>query len=226
MPRQASPADRRNASVGKAAAVLRAAAAHPDGASVTRLARDAGLPRATALRMIEALEAERLLSRLRDEDRVLLGPGLYELAAAGDQERPLVEAARGPMRRLADATGEAITLAVRRGDRILGIDEIPGSHVIGPSTWVGRSWGLERTSTGRLASGEVPADGVAESVDELEPGLASIAARIPLERHPGAYLTVSGPSFRFDARARATAAAPLLAAAAAVARDAAGRARP
>jgi len=122
MPRQASPADRRNASVGKAAAVLRAAAAHPDGASVTRLARDAGLPRATALRMIEALEAERLLSRLRDEDRVLLGPGLYELAAAGDQERPLVEAARGPMRRLADATGEAITLAVRRGDRILGID--------------------------------------------------------------------------------------------------------
>ena len=216
MPRQASPADRRNASVGKAAALLRAAAGHPEGASVSQLARDAKLPRATALRMIEALEAERLLARRRDHDLVLLGPGLYELASGGDQDRSLIEAALGPMRDLADTTGEAVTLAVRRGDRIVGIDEIPGSHMIGPATWIGRSWGLDRTSTGRIARGAVPPDSVAESVDEIEDGLASIAALIPIDGHPGAYMTVSGPSFRFDAEARAAAGPHLLAAAQAV----------
>ncbi len=210
MPRQPVSADRRNASVGKAAALLRAAAAHPDGASVSQLARDANIPRATALRMLEALEAERLITRLRDRDVVLLGDGLYELTAAGDADRPLIEAARRPMRELADATGEAITLAVRRGNHIMGIDEIPGEHVIGPSSWIGRSWGLSGTSSGRLATGAVAADSVAESVDEIEPGLASIAAAIPYPGRNGAYVTVSGPTYRFDAAARAAAAPQLL----------------
>lgn len=201
MPRQSSPADRRNASVGKAAAVLRAAAVHPTGASVSQLARAAGLPRATALRMIEALELERLLVRRRDLDLVLLGPAIFELASAGDADRVLIEAAREPMRRLAEATGEAVSLAVRRGDMIVGIDEIPGSHVIGPTSWVGRTWGLERTSTGRLASGEVPIGGVAESIDEVEPGLTSVAVAIG-PRWPDAFLAVSGPTFRLDAAAR------------------------
>lgn len=209
--RQDTSSNRRNVSVGKAAALLRAAAEHPDGLSVSSLARAADLPRATALRMIEALEAERLLARVRDRDLVLLGPGLFELAALGDADRPLIEAAREPMRTLVEQTGEAVTLAVLRGDRIVGIDEIPSPYEIGPTTWIGRSWSLDRTASGRIASGEVSAGGVATSVDEVEEGLASIAAGIPLATHAGAYLTVSGPSFRFDADARAAAGPRLLA---------------
>ena len=195
-------ANQRNVSVGKAAALLRAAARYPDGASVSQLARATRIPRATALRMIVALESESLLTRIAD-DRVLLGTGILELAAAVHPERILIEAAREPMRRLADATHETVTLAVRHGDEIVGLDEIPGTHLIGPATWVGRSWPLRGTASGRLATGVVPVDGVAESIDEIEVGLASIAAAIPLPGHAGAYVTVSGPSFRFDAGARA-----------------------
>lgn len=219
--RQASSSNRRNVSVGKAAALLRAAAEHPEGLSVSSLAREAELPRATALRMIEALEAERLLARVRDRDLVLLGPGLFELATLGDADRPLVEAAREPMRTLVEATGEAVTLAVLRGDRIVGIDEIPSPHEIGPMTWIGRSWSLNRTASGRIASGEVPAGEVAVSVDEVEEGLASIAAGVPLATHAGAFVTVSGPSYRFDATARETA-GPLLLGACAEIADAVG----
>jgi IclR family transcriptional regulator, acetate operon repressor len=210
-------ANQRNVSVGKAVALLRAAARHPDGASVSQLARAARIPRATALRMIVALESESLLTRIADGDRVLLGTGLLELAAAVRPERLLIEAAREPMQVLAEATHETITLAVRHGDEIVGIDEIPGSHLIGPTTWVGRSWPLQGTASGRIATGVVPADGVAESIDEIEVGLASIAAAIPLTGSAGAYVTVSGPTFRFGPDERAAAGRYLLVAVAEIA---------
>ena len=213
-------ANQRNVSVGKAVALLRAAALHPDGASVSQLARAARIPRATALRMIVALESESLLTRIADGDRVLLGTGLLELAAAVRPERLLIEAAREPMQVLAAATHETITLAVRHGDEIVGLDEIPGSHLIGPTTWVGRSWPLHGTASGRIATGAVPADGVAESIDEIEVGLASIAAAIPLAGSAGAYVTVSGPTFRFGPDERTAAGRHLLVAVAEIARRA------
>ena len=216
--RQRSDANRRNVSIGKAAALLRATARHPDGASVSEIARAARIPRATALRMIVALEAEGLLTRIPDADRVLLGTGLLDLAAAVRPERILIEAAREPLAALARATNETVTLAARHGDEIVGLDEVRGSHLIGPATWVGRSWPLVNTASGRIARGVVAEHAVAESIDELEIGLASIAAAIPLPGHPGAYVTVSGPTFRFDREHRATAAPQLLAAVAEVGR--------
>ena len=214
-------ANQRNVSVGKAVALLRAAAQHPDGASVSQLARAARIPRATALRMIVALESESLLDTVADGDRVLLGTGLLQLAGAVRPERLLVEAARAAdAPRSPAATRETVTLAVRHGDEIVGLEEIPGSHLIGPATWVGRSWGSSGTASGRIATGVVPVDGVAESIDEIEVGLASIAAAIRLPGHLGAYVTVSGPTFRFGPAQRAVAAEHLLAAAAEIARRA------
>jgi DNA-binding IclR family transcriptional regulator len=63
-----------NHSVQKTVSLLRAAASHRGGASVSALARAAGLPRATALRLIQTLEAEGLLLRVPGADRVRSGP--------------------------------------------------------------------------------------------------------------------------------------------------------
>jgi DNA-binding IclR family transcriptional regulator len=69
-----------NQSVKKAIMLLRATA--EDGkANVSSLARAAGLPRATALRMIRTLEQEGFLLRIPGDDRVLLGPELLRLAS-------------------------------------------------------------------------------------------------------------------------------------------------
>ena len=213
---QRSETNRRNASIGKAAALLRAAARYPEGTSVSQLARDSQIPRATALRMITALEAEGFLVRLEAHDRVLLGTGLLELAAAVRPERMLIESARDHLVALARTTDETVTLAVRHGDEIVGIDEVRGNRMIAPA-WVGRSWPLHNTASGRLARGMVRPDEVAESVDELELGLASIAARIP--ETVDAYVTVSGPTFRFDASRRASASRLLQDAVQAIARQ-------
>ena len=67
-----------NQSVRKAITLLRATA-EDSGANVSSLARAAGLPRATALRMIQTLEQEGFLLRVPGDDRVLLGPGLLRL---------------------------------------------------------------------------------------------------------------------------------------------------
>ena len=67
-----------NQSVQKAITLLRATAASTDGASVSALARAAGLPRATALRLIQTMEREGFVLRVLEADRVLLGPELGE----------------------------------------------------------------------------------------------------------------------------------------------------
>ncbi len=186
--------------------------------------------------MIDALEAEGMLARLRDRDLVLLGTTVLDLAAAVRPERLLNEAARGPLEELVRQTGETATLSVRRGNLILCLQEAAGSHLIGPTAWLGRSWPLQRTASGMLAFAAMPEDelaarlagiddagaireslplirsrGWALSVDQLEVGLTSIAgpvASTPLE----AFVGVSGPTYRFtdgviDAAARATVAA-------------------
>jgi DNA-binding IclR family transcriptional regulator len=237
-------ANKRNVSVSKAAAVLRAASGFKEGTSVSALARAAGLPRATALRMIEALEAEEFLIRLRDRDVVLLGPALLDLAQAVQPDRLLIEQARVPMMELSRTLRESVTLGVVRNETILGIDEIQGPHMIGPVSWIGRAWPLHATASGRLLLSELSDEELdanlrqtlprhtattitepgrvreiiretgrrrwGESVDELEDGLASIAAAIRRKGRMVAFITISGPSYRFDAAARDAAVGPLL----------------
>src|ERR687887_1623274 len=84
-----------NQSVQKAIALLRATAASSEGASVSALARAAGLPRATALRLIQTMERDGFLLRVPESDRVLLGPELVRLARQVDTAILLHEVARG-----------------------------------------------------------------------------------------------------------------------------------
>jgi DNA-binding IclR family transcriptional regulator len=190
-PRQ--PSSKQNASVAKAAAVLRAAAVHRDGISVSALARAAGLPRATALRMIEALEAEGLLARLRDRDVVLLGTAVLDLARAVVPERLLVEAARTPLAELAHDTGELATLSVRHGEVIVGVHEVAGPRLIAAASWLGRSWPLHGTATGLLALARMDEAELAAQLSEplspfteatiTDPG--AIRTRLPRVRDQG-----------------------------------------
>ncbi len=144
-------AARENQSVRKAAALLRAAAAHGGGATVSALARDAGLPRATALRMVESLVAERLLARLPD-DRVVIGAGLHALARSTNLVEILLDAARGVIEPLAEAVRESVTLTVLLPDGSLEVvRQVDGPHLLGLTNWVGRPFELHASSAGKLA---------------------------------------------------------------------------
>jgi DNA-binding IclR family transcriptional regulator len=143
---------KRNQSVRKAIVLLRAAAARGhDGASVSALARDAGLPRATALRLIQTLEDEGFLLRIPESDRVVLGPDLGRLARHVDAEAMLIDLARGPLERLGAAVRETVTLSVLAPDGGLDVvHQVDGPHLLKPGTWIGRRFPLHASSSGKV----------------------------------------------------------------------------
>src|SRR5436190_14277420 len=117
-----------NQSVRKAVTLLRATAAAREGASVSALARAAGLPRATALRLIQTMDEEGFLLRVPETDRVLLGPELVRLARQVDMGTLLREIAHRRLSELSEAVRETVTLSVVAPDG--GLDVV--YQVAGP----------------------------------------------------------------------------------------------
>lgn len=139
-----------NQSVRKAIALLRATA--EDGnANVSSLARAAGLPRATALRMIQTLEQEGFLLRIPGDDRVLLGPELLHLARSTDEQLLLREVSRSIMGDLVAAVRETATLSVVAPDG--GLDlvyQVDAPHQLRPHSWVGQRFPLHTSASGKV----------------------------------------------------------------------------
>jgi DNA-binding IclR family transcriptional regulator len=140
-----------NQSVRKAVTLLRATAASPNGTSVSALARAAGLPRATALRLIQTMEQEGLLLRVPEDDRVLLGPELVRLARQVDMATLVREVARGQLAELREAVRETVTLSVVAPDgRLDLVYQVDGPQHLVPRSWVGQRFPLHASSSGKL----------------------------------------------------------------------------
>jgi len=138
-------------SVRKAITLLRATAAHGDRASVSALARTAGLPRATALRLIQTLEGERLLQRVPGADRVMLGPELLRLARSVDTGAVLLGLAREHLRSLCEQVRETVTFSVVGADGGLDVvhQEDGPQHLVVRS-WIGQRFPLHASSSGKV----------------------------------------------------------------------------
>lgn len=150
-------------SVRKAITLLRAAAEHEDGASVSALARTAGLPRATALRLIQTMEDERVLLRVPDADRVVLGPELVRLARAVDAGALLLDLARGRLADLCADVRETVTLSVVGADG--GLDVVfqaDGPQLLVVRSWTGQRFPLHASSSGKVLLAEYDAARLAD----------------------------------------------------------------
>jgi DNA-binding IclR family transcriptional regulator len=140
-----------NQSVRKAITLLRATAEHGDGASVSALARSSGLPRATALRLIRTMEDERLLLRVPDADRVVLGPELLRLARAVDPGAVLLGLAREHLAGLSEDVRETVTFSVVAADG--GLDVVyqaDGPQHLVVRSWIGQRFPLHASSSGKV----------------------------------------------------------------------------
>ncbi len=148
-----APAEERaklNQSVRKAITLLRATA-DDDDANVSSLARAAGLPRATALRMIQTLEQEGFLLRIPGDDRVLLGPELVRLARNSDQQLLLREVSRPIIADLVATIGETVTLSVVAPDAGLDVVlQVDASAHLRPQSWVGQRFPLHASASGKI----------------------------------------------------------------------------
>ncbi|MGH9324648.1 MAG: IclR family transcriptional regulator [Vicinamibacteria bacterium] len=122
------------------------------------LAKEVGLSRSTAHRLLSALESEGLVSRHPVSARYRLGPEAVVLGARALRAVSLRETVRSELESLAEETGETATLEVLSQGRMLILDEVLGAHLVGASPSLGTSWALHATSTGKAILAELPPD--------------------------------------------------------------------
>jgi DNA-binding IclR family transcriptional regulator len=151
------------------------------------------LPRATAHRLLVALEHHGLVRR--DEDgRFVLGLGLIALGRAASDAFPLAELARPVLVELRDRTGEGVQLFVRDGGGRRCLVSLQSAHGL---RWIvpeGAVLPLRVGSAGRILAGETGPDGWVASVEEREAGVASVSAPVVDEQGDVvAAVSVSGP---------------------------------
>lgn len=175
----------------KSLAVLNAVAARP--CSLTELVEATGLSRATAHRLAVALEAHGLLRR-GAEGRFYLGLRLVSLGRAAAEGFPLADAAEAALARLRDRTGESVQLYVRDGDQRVCVAALESPHGLRTIVPVGAALPMDRGSAGRVLAGQAGRSGWVQTVEEREPGVASVSA--PVHDRDGAVVaavSVSGP---------------------------------
>ena len=216
-------------SLQRAVAIMREFTELEPALTVSEISRRLGLHKSTVSRILAALAEEGMVWHNADTGRYSLGMALVEMAGVALGQIDVRAAAMPRIERLSAETNETITVVVNRGREGITVAHLPSTHPIRHVVWIGRRIPLRTTAAGRVllaamhVRGEVDGEttlatdlgfitkrGYAEESDEYEIGTSAIAA--PVLDYTGeavAALSISGPSARFDSKAR-NAAVPLL----------------
>ena len=157
--------------VGRVAAVLRVVSHRgDDGASTSEVARDAGLARPTAHRLLTSLAEEGLVDR-DGRGRWLLGPELYLLGSVAATRYDVTEAALPFVRSLAEASGESAFFSARRGDETVCLLREEGSFPIRSHVlYEGVRFPLGVASAGLAILAYLPDDQITAYLDRVDVG--------------------------------------------------------
>jgi IclR family acetate operon transcriptional repressor len=194
--------------------------------ALAELVSASGIPKSTASRLLSALERRGLVEQDGERGRLRPGPAILRVAERGMLERNIVELAGPSLDALSECSGETINLAVPAPAGVEHVAQVDSVHFLGVGQWLGRSVDFHSSANGKvfLAHGratlpeeltthtphtvtdpaqlqaeltQIRRQGYATAVDELEVGLAAIAAPVRGARGDViAALTISGPSLR------------------------------
>jgi DNA-binding IclR family transcriptional regulator len=184
--------------VERALELLQRVALSSGGERLSDLARAAGVPTSTALRLLRTLEGSRFVRR-DEAGGYHAGSGLLALAAAVD-ELPLIQVAEPHLRALVAEVGETANLGVLDEDGdALYIAQVQSPHAIRYASWRGRRVPGRGSALGTVLHGRGAAGGYAVRRDVVELGVTAVAA--PVRGPAGgivAAISVTGPTFRLD----------------------------
>lgn len=114
------------------------------------VARELGVHRSTALRLLGTLERHALVERDTRSAKYRLGRRLPQLASVVTGESDLRTLARPVCEGLAAALGETVTLDVLVGDEIVPIEQATGSTSVVSVNWLGRRTPIHSTASGKV----------------------------------------------------------------------------
>jgi len=146
-PADASAGAQRIQAVDRAVALLKSVADSATPPTVLELARECGINRSTAWRLLRTLEHHGFVDRDPITQRYTVGYGAVSVAAVVTDDA-LVRRVRPLLAKLADATGESVTLAVARRFNLVYVDQVDPPRAVVPS-WLGKPLPLHATSGGK-----------------------------------------------------------------------------
>jgi DNA-binding IclR family transcriptional regulator len=136
-------------SVDRAATILEILARDGE-AGVTDVARELGVHKSTASRLLAALARRELVSQDSARGKFRLGLGLVRLAGAAAVRLDLVQQSRPVCQALAREVGETVNIAVLSGGDALYLDQVAGPAALSPHNWAGQRIPLHATSDGKV----------------------------------------------------------------------------
>jgi DNA-binding IclR family transcriptional regulator len=142
--------------VARAIAVLKTFSDRRPQMTLAEITQATRLNRATAYRLLAALEKEGLITRDRRSEAYRLGPEAIALGSRALRANDLRTVCRPELEALARETGETVTLEVLAEDEVLILDEAQGQHRVGSTPSVGTRWPAHATSTGKLLLAHTP----------------------------------------------------------------------
>jgi DNA-binding IclR family transcriptional regulator len=148
--------------------ILEALAQHPDGISVTDLARAVSLPVSTTHRLLATETSLGYASFDHERKSYRLGTRVFELANRVRAVTDLGGIAHPVMRALSRHCGETVQLAVLSNARALFIEKVGTEQAVGIRGAVGQSEPLYATSTGKTLLSQLPVERLEALLDEIE----------------------------------------------------------
>lgn len=103
--------------------ILRVLAAHPQPVPAATVAREVGLPRATAYKLLRVLQDEGFVTHLPEDQRYGLGVGAIEIGTAFSRQAGLGRLSRPLLAKVVDDTRHNAHLAVLHGRDVLYVLE-------------------------------------------------------------------------------------------------------
>lgn len=214
--------------ISRAAAILRVCSTAKTGLSLGAIAAQLALPRSTVQRIVNALVVEGLLQTNGTHRSIRIGIGLHAIAWA--QRIDVVEIAHPFLKELSQSTGETVDLAELKGDHLVFVDQVSGSHRLRTISSVGEIFPLHNTANGKAALSFMPDEevisilgpniqiepanlklllneiqvarqtGFAEDNDEHMEGISAIGAAFQTETGNIFAISIPLPSVRFQSK--------------------------
>lgn len=135
-------------------AVLQVVSTTVDGAGVTQIAQQTGLPKSTISRICATLEQLALVTRLPGKEAggrgFKIGPALVALVANVPHAESLAAIAQPYLQRLQEAIGETVALTLPEGDNAYVVSQITSQQAIQVRDWTGVRIPMYVQSTGRV----------------------------------------------------------------------------
>ena len=162
-------------SVRRALTTLELLAGAPDGRGVSELARELGVHKSSASRLLGTLRSGGLVDVDAESGRFELGAGFLRLAARAVGRLDLARLSLPFLRDLAERSSETAYVSVRRGWYRVAVQEVESAKPVRMVAGIGHPYPLDRGAPSRILLAALPDD-------EVERVLAAMPAPVGRER--------------------------------------------